>query len=89
MTPRNCAGARRSSLPEGVLPRGLSRVQTAEYIGVSASTLDRMVADGIMPKPIRIYGRVIWDVRAIDASFDALDSGPTEDDDDPWRDMAP
>ena len=26
-------------------------------------------------KPIRIYGRVLWDVRAIDAAFDALDGG--------------
>ena len=88
MTPRNCASARRSSLPEGVLQRGLSRVQTTEYIGVSPSTLDRMVADGIMPKPIRIYGRVLWDIRAIDAKFDGLDSGPAEDDD-PWSKMAP
>ena len=87
MTPRNCANERRSSLPEGVLPRGLSRVQTAEYVGVSPSTFDRMVSDGIMPRPIRIYGRVVWDIRAIDASFDALDSRPVEDDD-PWREMA-
>ena len=87
MTIRNCANARRSSLPEGVRPRGLSRVQTAEYVGVSPGTFDRMVSDGIMPRPIRIYGRVLWDVRAVDACFSALDSTSGEDDD-PWREMA-
>lgn len=69
-------------LPCGVLPRGLSRVEVARYVGVSPVTFDKMVKDKLMPKPVRIYGRVLWDIRAIDAAFDALDSGTTEDQDD-------
>lgn len=69
-------------LPSGVLPRGLSRAEVARYVGVSPVTFDKMVKDKLMPKPVRIYGRVVWDVRAVDSAFDALDSGTTEDQDD-------
>ena len=79
--------SKKGALPQGVLPRGLSRIEAAAYVGVSTGTFDRMIADKLMPRPIRIYGRVVWDIRAIDASFDALDSRPVEDDD-PWREMA-
>ncbi len=55
--------------------RLLSRVEGAAYAGVSPSTFDRMVADGMMPGPKRVYGRVLWDVRALDAAIDALPGG--------------
>ena len=58
--------------------RGLSRVEAAGYIGVSVSTLDRMIAAGDMPHPKRIGLRKIWDVRALDLAFDAL-SGDASD----------
>lgn len=68
--------ARRSStLPLSLPPRGLSRVQAAEYIGVSPSTFDKMVTDGEMPVPKRIRGRVIWDRKQLDCAFDAFDDG--------------
>jgi hypothetical protein len=35
-----------------------------------------MVKDGRMPKPKRINGRVVWDIRALDEGFEAL---PDED----------
>ena len=63
-------------LPNGVLPRGLNRAEAARYVGVSPGTFDKMVTDKLMPRPIRVYGRVLWDVRAVDAAFTALDSGP-------------
>jgi len=50
---------RPSALPMGIPPRGLSRVQSAEYVGVSPTKFDQMVADGRMPKPKRIDGRVV------------------------------
>jgi hypothetical protein len=56
-------------------------------VGVSPVTFDKMVADTLMPKPIRVYGRVLWDVRAIDAAFDALDGGSAEADNQ-WSKMA-
>jgi len=68
--------ARRSTtLPLSLPPRGLSRVQAAELIGVSPSTFDKMVADGEMPAPKRIRGRVIWDRIQVDCAFSALDDG--------------
>lgn len=66
---------RHSELPISLPPRGLSRVQAAEYIGVSASTFDKMVSDGGMPAPKRIRGRVIWDLKGVDRAFDALTEG--------------
>ncbi len=52
--------------------RGLHRDESAAYVGVSPNTFDRMVADGLMPKPMQVYGRKLWDVRKLDQSFDAL-----------------
>jgi excisionase family DNA binding protein len=66
---------RHTELPVSLPPRGLSRLQAAEYIGVSASTFDKMVTDGDMPAPKRIRGRVIWDLRGLDRAFEALDDG--------------
>jgi hypothetical protein len=40
-----------------------------------------MVADGRMPGPIQIDGRKIWDLRAVDAAFDALAGVPQVN---PW-----
>jgi len=69
-------------LPVGVPPRGLSREQAAEYVGVSPTKFDQMVADGRMPKPKRIEVRVIWDRLQLDTAFAAL---PDENDrDDAW-----
>lgn len=57
------------------LPRGLSRVQAATYIGVSTSLFDQMVADGRMPPPREINSRRIWGRHQVDASFDDLPGG--------------
>jgi predicted DNA-binding transcriptional regulator AlpA len=53
-------------------PRGLSRDDAARYVGVGVSKFDQMVADGRMPKPKRVDGRVIWDRLRIDAAFTDL-----------------
>jgi hypothetical protein len=42
-----------------------------------------MVKDGRMPRPKRLDGRVVWDLRKLDAAFDALK------DDDPDKPEAP
>jgi predicted DNA-binding transcriptional regulator AlpA len=64
-----------SSLPLSLAPRGLSRVQAAEYVGVGATKFDEMVGDGRMPKPKRIDGRTVWDRIKLDEAFAALDEG--------------
>jgi predicted DNA-binding transcriptional regulator AlpA len=72
--------------PCGRMRRGLSRMEAAAYVGVSPTLFDRAVGDGKMPKPFRLYGRVLWDIRKLDDAISALD---TEDGgDDPWRRMA-
>lgn len=53
-------------------PRGLSREEAARYIGVSATKLDQMIADQLMPRPKRLGGRVVWDRVALDMAFTAL-----------------
>lgn len=71
---------RENVLPAGVMPRGLSRVQAAAYIGVSPAMFDRMIKDRLMPKPVRVYSRTIWDIRKLDAAFGALDTEDAVDD---------
>ncbi len=57
--------------------RGLTREESADYLSISPNTFDRLVADGLMPKPAQVYGRKVWDVRRIDSSFDALQGLPS------------
>ena len=52
--------------------RGLRREQAACYVGVSPSCFDALIRDGLMPKPVRLRGAVVWDMRAIDLAFDRL-----------------
>jgi len=73
-----------ASLRHRVLPppcaRLLSRAEAAAYAGVSPTTFDRMMSDGFMPGPKRVYNRVLWDVRALDAAIDGLPSDPDSPD---------
>lgn len=74
-----------SVLPVGTLPRGLSRVQAAEYVGVGATKFDELVRDGRMPPAKRIDGRKVWDRIGLDAAFASLpDDGDAGDDANPW-----
>jgi predicted DNA-binding transcriptional regulator AlpA len=68
-----------SFLPPSLPPRGLSRVQAAEYIGIGVSKFDELVADGRMPKPKRIDSRTVWDREQLDDAFAALDNENTAD----------
>lgn len=71
--------------------RLLSRPEAAAYVGVSPTTFDRMVGDGLMPGPIKVYGRVLWDVRALDAAIDCLPgdgvSTKVEDEENEWNEV--
>ena len=55
-----------------IQPRGLRRDNAARYIGVGVTKFDELVRRGLLPKPVRIGGCVIWDVRGLDTSFDEL-----------------
>lgn len=81
-----------SYLPHGVLPLGLTREQSAEFVGVSVSTFDRMVASGEMPQPRKVRGCVRWDAIELAEAFRKLprQGGETqsEADDDKWKVVA-
>jgi hypothetical protein len=62
-------------------PRGLSRVEAADYVGISPSLFDTMVGDGRMPGPKLINTRTVWDRLALDRAFEAL---PDRDAANPW-----
>ena len=72
-------------LPISLAPRGLSRGQSAAYIGTGTSKFDQMVEDGRMPKPKRVDGRKIWDRCGLDTAFEEL---PGEGDVNPWDEDA-
>lgn len=80
--------------PDPTPRRGLRREEAARYIGVGTSLFDAMVKDGRMPKPKRVRtdpasetrGCVIWDMRKLDAAFDALMFDAEEGDDNPFDD---
>ena len=77
MTAPGPRDTRRATQPR----RGLSREESAIYIGVSPRKFDEMVADGRMPQAKMIDARRVWDLRALDLAFDAL---PGEDESNPW-----
>ena len=69
-----------------VSPRGLSRIEAAAYIGVSPGTFDKLVKDGLMPEPIPIRSRKVWDRLRLDSAFESLAAdNDNEWDDDPWE----
>ncbi|MEH3065444.1 MAG: excisionase family DNA-binding protein [Methylobacterium radiotolerans] len=79
-------------MPRGGLPfppKGLSRMEAARYVGVSAPTFDAMVRDRRMPSPKVVGSRVLWDRLKLDAYFDALPERDAEADEsgDSWADF--
>lgn len=70
--------ARAAILPASCPPRGLNRREAAAYVGVSPSEFDKMVEEGVMPKPKRRGRRTIWDRIALDGAFDALPDAQSE-----------
>lgn len=59
--------------------RGLRKLEAAVYVGVTPTKFDEWVSGGRMPKPKRIDGVIVWDMRALDIYFEAL----PDDDKDP------
>jgi hypothetical protein len=66
-------------------PRGLRRESAAAWIGVSPTKFDELVRTGLMPRPKRVDGCVIWDRYRLDDAFDAL---PDEGACNPWDGVA-
>jgi predicted DNA-binding transcriptional regulator AlpA len=70
------------------LRRGLSRTESATYVGISARKFDELVADGRMPQPRRVDARKIWDLHELDRAFDELPhDGVSADATNTWDDV--
>jgi predicted DNA-binding transcriptional regulator AlpA len=52
--------------------RGLSRDEAATYVGLGVTFFDEKVKEGVLPKPLKIGKRKLWDRRELDAAFDKL-----------------
>ena len=65
-----------------ISPRGLSRVESAHYFGISPSKFDELRKDGRVGPARLIDGRKVWDVRELDLAFEAfpLESDNTAED---------
>jgi len=60
------------SLPHNIPKRGLNRLETAEYVGLSPNSFDAAVSGGLFPAPLCIGRRKVWDRRAMDLTLDRL-----------------
>ena len=62
--------------------RGLSRIESAIYLGCSPSKFDDLRKDGRIGPARLIDGRKVWDVRELDLAFEALplESGDAAED---------
>ena len=81
---RKPMAGRTAPLPPTLPPRLISRDAAAAYVGVSHNTFDKMIADGLMPRPRQLTERrIAWDVRQLDAAIDRLpvDGGTDTDTD--------
>lgn len=52
--------------------RGLSRLESAVYVGLSIDRFDELVKAGRMPPPRVVDGQKVWDVLELDPYFEAL-----------------
>ncbi len=68
-------------LPVSCPPCGLSRGQSAAFIGVGTTKFDEMVKDGRMPAPKKIDDRNVWYRSGLEEAFVAL---PSDEDANPW-----
>jgi predicted DNA-binding transcriptional regulator AlpA len=71
-------GGRMNPIIPAAQRHGLSRQEAAEYVGVSATLFDQMVADRRMPRAKRINSRRVWPRLSLEKAFAHL---PDEGDD--------
>lgn len=67
--------------------RGLPRGRAAEYLGISPSHFNKMVKAGLIPAPIALHGKDVWDRYALDLVFDALPGEDAPPETNSWSDL--
>jgi len=60
-------------------PRAMRADRAAAYLSMSRSAFLQLVAQGLMPRPTRIGGMVVWDRLALDVPFEELKAVEPED----------
>ncbi len=53
-------------------PRALRAERAVAYFSMSRSAFLELVAQGLMPRPARVGGMVLWDRLALDVAFEEL-----------------
>ncbi|HWK32370.1 MAG TPA: hypothetical protein VNR51_01650 [Hyphomicrobium sp.] len=82
---------RGSSLPTGLPPDVIGHDAAAEFVSVSPGTFGKMVAEGLMPSPIRLYGNrkgwIVSELREAIGKLPRLQDAPAggPDEEDTWR----
>jgi hypothetical protein len=67
---------------------GLSRAESADFLGVPSNLFDQMVDDGRMPHPKDIDGHKVWSRLAVEKCFAELPERPEHHKaNDPWHDF--
>ena len=62
--------------------RGLRRYEAAAYVGLGPSMFDKMVRDGVLPKPKKWGAASVWDMRLLDQT--AFGDPPPNANDNPF-----
>ena len=60
------------------------RPEAAAALGVGVTTFDQWVSSGLMPKPIRVGGCVLWDAAEILAAWHAIATSESVDSPNEW-----
>jgi len=66
------------NMPPNLAPRLVRREAAAGYLSISPSKFSELVLTGRLPKPKRLDGCVLWDVRDLDVIIDALSGESAE-----------
>lgn len=79
--------ARQHALPPSLAPIGGGREVAAAYLSLSATKFQALVDRGMMPKPKRVDGRLIWDLEEVRLAFKTLLADDDAPLDDSWSDV--
>lgn len=63
---------------------GLSRIEAAAYVGLGVTFFDQKVREGVLPKPLKIGKRKLWDRHELDDAFDKLNDSVQNFGVNPW-----
>ena len=73
-------------IPPGCEPFSVSREEGADMWGVGTTKWDELVADGIVPRPMKIGTRTVWDLGSLKRAWKRFaDENGAPDECNPWE----